>query len=103
MDTRKLYRMFQECYSEKVKVEEVTTFIKGNLNNLEQQIDIADMFAVLDIESSTKEDVKDRETFIKILETVTKSIKQEVLKERLEYETLERLKLIGNSKQFNTK
>ena len=40
------------------------------------------MFAVLDIESSTKEDVKDRETFIKILETVTKSIKQEVCGER---------------------
>ena len=61
------------------------------------------MFAVLDIESSTKEDVKDREIFIKVLESVTKNIKHDILKERLEYDTLERVKLISNSKQFNTK
>ena len=61
------------------------------------------MFAVLDIESSTKEDVKDREIFIKVLESVTKHIKHDILKERLEYDTLERVKLISNSKQFNTK
>ena len=67
------------------------------------QTDIVDMFAVLDIESTTKEDVKDREIFIKVLESVTKHIKHDILKERLEYETLERIKLINNSKQFNTK
>ena len=61
------------------------------------------MFAVLDIESATKEDVKDREIFIKVLESVTKHIKHDILKERLEYDTLERVKLISNSKQFNTK
>lgn len=67
------------------------------------QTDLVDMFSVLDIESSTKEDVKDREIFIKVLESVTKHIKHDILKERLDYETLERVKLINNSKQFNTK
>ncbi|KAL5249382.1 hypothetical protein ACHWQZ_G018294 [Mnemiopsis leidyi] len=103
MDTKKLYRMFHDCYEEKTKVEDVIAFVRNNSTNVEQQTDIVDMFAVLDIESTTKEDVKDREIFIKVLESVTKHIKHDILKERLEYETLERIKLINNSKQFNTK
>ena len=61
------------------------------------------MFAVLDIESLTNEVVKDREIFVKVVESTSKHIKHDILKERLEYETLQRVKLISNSKQFNTK
>lgn len=38
MDTKKLYRMFHECYEEKIKVDEVITFVRGNCTNVEHQV-----------------------------------------------------------------
>ena len=38
MDTKKLYRMFHECYEDKIKVDEVITFVRSNSTNVEQQV-----------------------------------------------------------------
>ena len=38
MDTKKLYRMFHDCYEEKTKVEDVIAFVRNNSTNVEQQV-----------------------------------------------------------------
>ena len=38
VDTKAMYRMFHECYEEKIKVDEVISFVRNNSTKVEQQV-----------------------------------------------------------------
>ena len=38
VDTKAMYRMFHDCYEDKIKVDEVITFVRNNSTNIEQQV-----------------------------------------------------------------
>ncbi|XP_051824481.1 THO complex subunit 2-like [Antechinus flavipes] len=64
---------------------------------------LADVFCILDIETSCLEEKSKREHFIQLVLACLYFVSEKILKERLEPETLESLGLIKQSQQFNQK
>ncbi|XP_032812381.1 THO complex subunit 2 isoform X4 [Petromyzon marinus] len=64
---------------------------------------LADVFCILDIETSCLEEKAQRERFVQLVQACTPLVSEVVLKERLDPETLETLGLIKQASQFNQK
>ncbi|XP_039622242.1 THO complex subunit 2 [Polypterus senegalus] len=98
------YELTWHCIKGNLKLEQVAAVLTDVMELREDMSSVlADVFCILDIETSCLEEKNKRDHFTQLVGACLCLVSDTVLKERLDPETLESLGLIKQAQQFNQK
>ncbi|XP_076804278.1 THO complex subunit 2-like isoform X1 [Clavelina lepadiformis] len=101
---RIIYEVIHQVLSGKLKTENFIALLTTLKESSEDMSSIiADVLSMIDIELGALDDKKSKEKFISLLSSCKDEVGVALLKERLDVETLESLKLINSTKLFQQK